>query len=136
MLLRDKIIENISLDKHALAELRKLGYPYAVKNRSLGAPLHTPEYQVHKQSGRLLKAIRLEETPDGFRVGIDERLAPEIKYLIYGTSTMIARDFITGSFNEVKEEISRILGGQKNYEVENYVTDERSKAFFAEREIE
>ncbi len=119
-LLRDTIIQNISLNRHTRKELERLGYPYS-EDRSLGAPLHMPEYQVHDQTGRLIDAVEIEETEEGFRVGINEDLAPEVKYLIFGTSKMVSRDFITGSYNECKDAMDLLLGGAENYEVENFI---------------
>src|SRR5713101_10090432 len=55
---KEAVIKNISLDDHSLAELRRLGHPYAVK--SPGPPVHSDDRMVHIQTGRLKASIKLQ----------------------------------------------------------------------------
>jgi len=100
------IREKASLTCHSLETLARMGHPYAVRDPRNP---HSPPYLIHTQSGKLLNAIgqRLEETKDKITiyVGVDEDKAPHVQYLIFGTEKMISRDFISGAFNEVLDEI-------------------------------
>jgi len=39
---------------------------------------------------------------------VDENKAPHVVHVIFGTKDMIARDFITGSFEEIRPEITKL----------------------------
>jgi|SRR3970282_1811021 len=105
--LEEKIVENVSLDDHTADELARLGYPYA---RRAPQSLHSPDYQVHVQSGRLVNAVgQVQINQYAIDVGVDESQAPEVVHVLYGTSKMIARDFITGSYNEVRARLTEIM---------------------------
>jgi len=53
-------------------------------------------------------------------VGVDESKAPHARHVILGTSTMVARDFVTGSFKQVEEELRDIVDkGTKKVVKEN-----------------
>lgn len=105
--LEDKIIENASLEDHSLKELEKLGHPYASRNPQ---EIHTPSYQVHTQSGDLVDAVSQRQINQyAIDVGVDETKAPHVVHVIYGTSKMVARDFIRGSYLEVIGKIRGIV---------------------------
>lgn len=109
-ILDKKITDNMSLTDHSLQDLKSLGHPYS--RRSGAAPLHDPSYQVHKQSGKLLRSKRsgTEEasvvsgklTASAF-VMLDETKAPHANHVIFGTSKMIPRPVLEGSRDEVVE---------------------------------
>jgi len=106
-----KIKENATLVDHSLRELKELGYPYSSKNPQ---HIHVPDWLVHTQTGALADSISVivnEETLD-IEVHIDEVIAPHAKFIIYGTSSMVPRDFISGTFEELEDEIQMILGGK------------------------
>ena len=133
-MLDTKVTENMSQADHTLADLARLDHPYAKRHGPEGLNLHTPYYQVHIQSGRLLASKRSGTVKADISggvlsakawCGVYERGAPYAAYVIYGTSRqapggseagtskkspgnspsgMIARDFLTGSLNEVKDE--------------------------------
>ena len=108
----DRMRQNASLADHTLADLRKMGHPYAKANPQ---SIHSPDYLVHKQSGTLYDAIEeVEEiVHDGgtlIDVGINESKAPHAKNVIFGTSVMVGRDFVTGSFEEVGDDINEVYG--------------------------
>ncbi len=106
--LQDKMIENASLVDHTLKDLAAMGHPYSVQN---SANPHSPPYMIHTQTGNLKENIELNTSPKGFRVsvGVDEDKVPYIAPLILGTERMIARDFITGSYDEVLPELRKIF---------------------------
>jgi len=99
------ITEKIDLTCHDLETLRRMGHPYS---RTNPRPPHDPSY-VHIQSGQLKDNL---ETYEGerddilfVRVGIEEEKVPYLPHLIHGTRRMIARDFLSAAFEEVKERI-------------------------------
>jgi len=103
-----EVTNNINLTDHSLQELRRAGHPYRIG----GPGLHHPEpWKVHMQSGQLFmsKKSGIEEadiTGGNLRTrawaGVDENLAPHALYLIFGTSKMIPRDFLTPALNTAK----------------------------------
>lgn len=99
----DKIKLNAGLTDHSLKDLADLGHPYAKR-----APkkIHDPDYQVHIQTGLLESNIgQRQETPDRVVVGVNGEAVPYLDDVIYGTPLMVARPFVTGSFEEVKPKI-------------------------------
>jgi len=109
-LLYEKRRENISLTDHSLRDLRRLGYPYS---RVRPKKIHDPEWLVHVQKGQLLDSLKevTKVTPMRFtpKVGCDEEVAPHVQCIVMGTSKMVSRDFIRGSFEEVQDEIKEIV---------------------------
>jgi len=102
-ILEDKIIDNASLTDHSLKDLEKLGHPYA---RTDPQRIHSPEYQVHIQDGDLVESIGQEKVKPGeINVGVDDAKARHAKFVIQGTSKMVPRDFVTGSLNEVEDDM-------------------------------
>lgn len=110
------IHQNISLTSPSYAELNALGNPFRAKDPlPVGSlPIAYP-YQVVDQPRvkvgssetgpeKLLSALEITpyrgENSVGFLVGIDSDRAAHVKHIIYGTRTMIARDFISGSFDQ------------------------------------
>ena len=117
-ILDTKVTENMSQADHTQVDLNKLDHPYARRHGLEGAGIHEPYYQVHKQSGRLLSSKRsgiVEASISGGELkasawcGVYERGAFYVSYVIYGTSRMIPRDFLTGSLNEIKDEATTYL---------------------------
>lgn len=106
-LLKEKMIENASLTDHRLDELEKLGHPYAVRSPQ---GLHNPDFQLHKQSGRLVDNIEMVQVSDQeYFVGVDENKVPYIRHVLRGTQFMIARDFITGSLNQIRRKLNEVF---------------------------
>lgn len=100
-ILEDKITDNASLTDHSLKDLEKLGHPYSKRDPQ---KIHSPEFKVHIQDGDLAASIGQEKVrPGEINVGVDDSKAPHVKHVIQGTSTMVARDFVTGSLNEVED---------------------------------
>lgn len=101
-----KVRENIGFSDHSLAALRDLDHPYARRHGPQGKHLHDLSFQAHRQSGVMYTAsfatIR-EASIDGGRleaaaiVGINELQAPHAAQVIFGTSRMIPRDFLSGT---------------------------------------
>jgi len=110
-ILDKKVTENISLTDHSLKDLKILGHPYATKHGRAGKSLHNPNYQVHKQSGKLLSAKRAFTTKASIAGGrlqasanvlLDETKAAHVLPVIFGTSKMIPRPVLQGSGNQVR----------------------------------
>lgn len=102
-----KVVENASLTDHTLDQLAKLGHPYSVRNFKR---MHTPNFLVHAQSNRLMDNIKLiKRSETHYVINISKSDVPYIDYVINGTRYMVARDFITGSFNEVKPSIAATI---------------------------
>lgn len=107
VLMDTKVTQNISLTDHSLEDLRWLGHPYARRNPQ---DLHTPNYQVHKQSGKLLSSkesgverasITGGQLKAAAFVKLDEGKAQHALFVVLGTSKMIPRPVLEGSRNEV-----------------------------------
>lgn len=115
--LKDKMVDNASLVDHTLKDLADMGHPYSVQNP---ANPHSPPYLIHMQTGNLVDNIEIvKKLKHGFfspyvriSVGVDESKVPYISSLIFGNRRMIARDFITGSYDEVLPEMKRIVRGK------------------------
>ena len=106
-ILEDKITENATLTDHSLKDLEKLGHPYAKRDPQ---KIHSPEFQVHRQDGDLARSIGQERVgPGEINVGVDDSKAPHVKHVILGTSTMVPRDFVTGSLNEVEDDMRAVI---------------------------
>ena len=114
LILKSKIKENISNTDYTLADLRRMGHPYARKNPN---PPHTPEYIVHRQSGKMLQGLKSGTVKANVTsgkleaeafAGIDDSV-DHAKYVVFGTSKMIPRDFLRGSLGEVSEKILSTL---------------------------
>ncbi len=106
--LQEKMKENASLTDHTLKDLAAMGHPYSLSNP---ANPHDPPYLIHEQTGTLKDNIEITSSPQKFRVtvGVDEDKVHYIPYLIYGTSKMIARDFLSGSFKEALPEMIDVM---------------------------
>ena len=113
--LEERMRENASLTDHTLEELRKLHYPYSAHNPHNP---HTPPYLVHHQGSKASGHKTGTDLSDAIhtniinqyriQIGVDESLAPHIRDIIYGTDRMFARDFISGSFFELKDEFPQL----------------------------
>jgi hypothetical protein len=93
----------ISLDDHTLAELRRLGHPYARKGG--GKRVHSDDRDVHIQSGRLRKSIKLspvEETTSRRFTVYAVSDAPEMRHLIWGTTMMRPRRFHEKAYEQIR----------------------------------
>lgn len=105
-----RVLKNIGLTCHSLKRLAEMGHPYALKDPRVP---HSPIYLVHKQSANLRESIgkkvqSLKSGTSGY-IFIDEEKAPYARYVILGTSKMIPRDFLSGSLEEMKDEVFEII---------------------------
>jgi len=116
--LDSEVRKNISVSDHTMEELRAMDHPYAARHGSRGKPIHDPYWLIHTQGGNLLSSKEsgvVEASITGSilkasaYVGLNETIAPYAPYLIYGTSKMIPRDVLTGSLENVREQVSEIL---------------------------
>ncbi len=114
-MLDEEITQNMNLHDHSLAALRRLGHPYRVGGQGLHA---TEGYTVHIQSGQLISAkkrgivegsIEFGELSAKAFVGIDSNKAPHVLHVIFGTSKMIPRPFMTESLKRVREPALALL---------------------------
>lgn len=112
--LHKELLENVAAlntDGHTLRELAAMGHPYGILPPGEKAlprePIpHGDEHLIHNQTGGLASAVIpfTEVTPTSatMAVYIDEKKAPYIKYLIEGTTTMVARPVIALTWQQVK----------------------------------
>lgn len=99
---------NADLTDHTLQDLQRMGHPYA---RSAPVPIHSPSWLVHKQTGRLRDAIKMEP-PKRISLGkwqasvyVDTSVAPYAAAVIMGTPTMVPRDFVRGTVEQERGNI-------------------------------
>lgn len=99
--------QNASETDHSLEDLRKLGHPYSAAHPK---SIHDPDYLIHSQNGDLERAITSKQV-NQYRavVGVDDNAAPHAVHVIFGTKHMVARDFVTNSANEIKDEIMEVF---------------------------
>lgn len=107
-MLDKEITGNMTLTDHPQEVLDMLDHPYAGRHGPQGKPIHDPYWAVHKQSGKLLsskkKGVTDVEITGGkvevaAWVGLDESIAPHALHVIWGTSKMIPRDFLSRSLH-------------------------------------
>ena len=107
---------------HSLQELARMGHPYSRSGGSGAKPPHGP-YDIHVQfnvtrgwvesshllSEALFKEMKISRSGQEVlaKVGVDTTKAPHAIFVIDGTRYMIQRDFLRGSFYEVKPELLR-----------------------------
>ena len=111
-IMNKEVTKNISLTDHSLEDLRVMGHPYARRHGPKGMSIHSPYWQVHRQTGTLLSSkysgVKKASVAGGnlkasAYVGVNENQAPHAVSVIWGTRRMIPRDFLTGSLNNVKK---------------------------------
>ena len=114
IILKGKIKTNISNTEFSQRDLAKMGHPYSRRNPK---SIHDPEYTVHRQSGNMLSNLKSGTVKASVMsgrldaeafAGIDDNV-DYAKYVIYGTSKMVPRDFLRGSLFEVSDKIKQIL---------------------------
>lgn len=107
----EEITRNMSLSDHSLKDLAKLGHPYSRKS---GKELHSPNYQVHQQSGNLLSSKQSGSGGASIEEGVlkatafvrlDKDQAGYAPYVIYGTSKMIPRPVLSASRDNVVPQV-------------------------------
>lgn len=112
--LKSTIKTNISNTEHSLKDLAKMGHPYS---RARPGKVHTPDYIVHRQTGEMLKGLKSGTKAAGLSsgklkaeafAGIADNVE-HAKYVIFGTSKMVPRDFLRGSLNEIRKKVFQIL---------------------------
>lgn len=85
----------LSLTDHALADLRRMDHPYAVRHGRIMVHKSTP-WKIHAQSGNLLRSLKDMPYDVGDAVAhavyIDTADAPYAEYLVKGTRSMLPRD--------------------------------------------
>jgi hypothetical protein len=104
----------VSRTDHSLADLARMGHPYAKKHGSIQIHKKTP-WIVHAQSGTMKGAIRggLKQsgTDLAYELTFDTGKAPHAKYVIEGTNVMLPRDVIweTGHHPIVRRKIVKAI---------------------------
>ena len=113
----DEITSNMSLTDHSLSDLASMGHPYSTSGGGGRVP-HSPEWLIHKQSGRLLqsKSSGIDKADINFGkltsrawVKLNSDQVKYAEYIIWGTSKMIPRDVLQGSLMLKKNEVNTIL---------------------------
>lgn len=126
--LHKRIGKNINKTDHSLERLRQMGHPYAKRNPR--NPHKKIPHTVHRQSGTLLSALMkpqfklTKESIIGF-VELDEGMAPHARWVIFGTTKMIKRDFLFGSLQEIRDDIIKIFQKGRG----NFGADGEAKTF-------
>jgi hypothetical protein len=100
----------LSLQDHTLADLARLGHPYA---RRFGAHTLHPDYFLHVQTGTLIASLNYEvtETP-GSVYGRIGNTAYYHRWLIYGTTKMRPRDYLQKTEDDLGPSIVRAMTSQ------------------------
>lgn len=101
--MRKGIVAAVSLTDHSLADLARLGHPYAKKHGSIqvsrlghaGDLVHTISGAGDRRTGRMVRSVRA--TPAAsvsghYDVDFDFGVAPHAKFVLGGTKTMLPRD--------------------------------------------
>lgn len=123
--LREAISKNISLTDHTLEDLAAMGHPYAAAHP---ANPHRPEYQVHSQSGQMLGGLISGTSDASFNAsgvtaeayaGITDAVDYAL-FVIFGTSKMVPRDFLTGSLEEIRDQVFSLLQNNLRDAVVNF----------------
>jgi hypothetical protein len=132
--LEEEMRANISFRDHSLEDLRAMGHPYARQHlgkgttgggraSSLGGLAGHKPWQVHIQEGiikgtkrgpgLLVDALGIDWAESKWEVaatvGINQSEAFHVEYVVLGTKYMVARDFISGTFLEVVDELNKIF---------------------------
>jgi len=104
-----EVTKNMSLTDHTQKELTALGHPYSDRHGSEGMKLHDPYWQVHKQSGKLLRSKESGVVGPSISGGalnvrgfvkLNEVDVEYANAIIWGNGRMIPRDFLSGSVND------------------------------------
>lgn len=132
-LLDTQVTENLSLSDHSLKDLAALGHPYAARyGTSKAESLHSPYFQVHRQSGRLLAAkfsgtkeaqISLGVLQASAFVGLNESVAEHAVFVVYGTSKMIPRPILQGSRDQIIGQAQTVIRTRLRNLVTNFKGD-------------
>lgn len=114
-LLFKTVTKNMTLTDHSLRDLARQGHPYS---RRHPGSVHSPNYLVHLQSGRLVRGRFSGTEKSKVSAGSLKASAwvgiQGVYYavgIIYGTSKMVPRDFLRGSLNEIRGQVLDILRG-------------------------
>ncbi len=111
---RESIEEHISLTDHSLKDLAAMGHPYRIG----GPGLHGNVF-IHEQTGNLKDSLKEKviETPTHkihiFFFDTSISGAWYLPYIIFGTSSMVPRDFIRASFVDAQNKWREVLKKQQ-----------------------
>ena len=127
-ILDSAVTKNIGLTDHTQRDLSAIGHPYA---RRAPQEIHSPRYQVHRQSGQLMEskfsgtdkaAVGGGRLSARAYVGVKAAHAPHV---VYGTSKMVPRDFLMGSLGEVRDRAMDVLRRSLRGAVINFAGERR-----------
>lgn len=118
-LMKDIAVE----DGHTLKELKKMGHPYGFKggeyqsletgvtsrNKEISREsLPHAEPIIHKQGGRLASNVKkitfISSTKIIMRTYVDEKSVPYIKWLVHGSTKMVARPVFIYTWQRIRKE--------------------------------
>jgi len=122
----DKAVKkNTSLTDHTLRQLADMGHPYAKKWGPAGRQIHSPYYQVHKQSGSLFSALYFHDIEGAgiysfaHVVGVNLAIAPHALYVHEGTDVMIPRPFLRATLRDnypkIQSKIFKVMGARRTW---------------------
>jgi len=94
---KGEVRRRIGMTCHTLQDLADLNHPYAKRHGTIQIHRRKP-WQVHKQSGQMLSALRgrpyTQGYDTGYEVTFDYRAAPHALFVISGTRVMLPRDVL------------------------------------------
>lgn len=118
-LLYKEVRKNISRTTFSLEDLKREKHPYARKYGEKGKEtIINPYYQVHKRTGKLRSSEKRGTIDASFSRGqltasaycqLDEKIAPHVIHVIYGTSKMIPRPVLDISKDNISSEAHGII---------------------------
>jgi hypothetical protein len=112
-LVKKEVKKNTSVvDEHTPLWLKRHNHPYAGR-----PPFPHKSPLVHKVSGDLTSNVKIFKgsRKDELKVGVLEVEVPYVKWVVRGSSKMIARDFLSFSLLSVKDKLKRrIIKDLKN----------------------
>ena len=120
-LMDSQVEKNMTLSDHTIKDLRRLGHPCSGRHGPEGRRIHKPYWQVHEQSGQLLKSKKSGTEDASISTGklrasayvlLDENKAPHAAYVVFGTSKMIPRPVLRGSLAQIQGRAINFIKGE------------------------
>lgn len=109
-----EIRRNMNVTDHTLADLRRLGHPYARRHGRIRVHPERP-WLVHRQGGSLISSLRRKTIrrvgSSKVRIWLDTSKAPHATYVVKGAQHMLGRDVLwnTATDARVRRETMRIV---------------------------
>lgn len=114
MFIQAEIRRNINVTDHTLADLRRLGHPYAKRHGRIRVHPERP-WLVHRQGGSLLGSLRRKTIRrvgmSKVQIWLDTTKAPHARYVVMGSQHMLGRNVLwnTATDARVRRETMRVI---------------------------